>query len=159
MTIVQRVGHSFDPRTQSMRRGAILVRRYVRVLSPCLPTAFLAAAHMHLEQADFRLRRRRHVRHRCFFRCFPLQASTTERAVGLRDGNIDWRTAAGFGRRCWTAGECSLPWLAPRPLRILLALALGKRCGAALILASEFLDLLSQVLNLLLQLADQADKM
>jgi hypothetical protein len=35
---------------------------------------------------------------------------------------------------------------------------LGKRCGAALVLAPEFLDLLSQVLNLPLQLADQADQ-
>jgi hypothetical protein len=40
--------------------------------------------------------------------------------------------------------ECSLPGLAPRPFRILLAPTLGKRCGAAIILAPKFLDLLSQ---------------
>jgi hypothetical protein len=51
-----------------------------------------------------------------------------------------------------------LPWLASRPLRILLALALGKRYGATLILALEFLDLLSQILVLPLQLADQTDE-
>jgi hypothetical protein len=54
--------------------------------------------------------------------------------------------------------ECSLPGLAPRPFRILLAPTLGKRSGAALILAPEFLDLPSQVLNLPLQVEDQADK-
>ena len=107
---------------------------------------------MHSEQADFRLRRRLHIRHRYFFRFFPLQPSTAEGAASLLDGNINRRSAAGVGGRSLAARERSLPWLASRPLRILLSLALGKRRCAALILAAEFLVLLSQVLDLPLQL-------
>lgn len=78
-----------------MRSGAMLAHRYVRVLSPRPPPAFPAAAHLHPEQAHFRFRRRVHIRHRYCFRFFPLQPSTTERATGLLDGNINRRTAAG----------------------------------------------------------------
>src|SRR4030095_740913 len=152
------MGHGLDPRPQSMRGGAMLVRRYVRVLSPCLPPAFPAAADMHPEQADFRFRRRVHIRYRYFFRFFPLQASTAEGAASFLDGNIKRGTAAGVGERFLTARELSLPWLASRPLRILLPLALGKPRCTPLILAAEFLVPLSQVLDLPLQLQDQADQ-
>ena len=100
VTVVQRMGHGFDPRAQSMRRGAILVRPYVRVLPPRLPAAFPAAADLHLEQADFRFCRCRHVRHRYFFRFFLFQGSSAEGAAGLLDGNVDRGLAAGInGRR------------------------------------------------------------
>jgi hypothetical protein len=117
VAIVQRMGHGLDPRPHSMCGGAMLVHGHVRVLSPRLPPAFPAPADMHSEQTDFRLRRCLHIRHRYFFRFFPLQSSTAEGTASLLDGNINRGSAAGVGGRSLAARERSLPWLASRPLR------------------------------------------
>src|SRR5579872_5286776 len=150
------MGHSFDPRSHSMSRCSILVGGYIRMLSARCPAAVPAAADMKLEQSDFRFRRRRHIRHRCFFRLLGVQGPTTEGAAGFLDGDIHRRSTAGGRFRA--ARERSLPWLASRPLRVLLSLTLGERCCAALILTLEILDLLAQLLVLPVQIKDQTNQ-
>jgi hypothetical protein len=148
------MSHGFDPRAQSVRGGALLVRCYVRVLSAGLSAAVSATTDMHLKQPDFWFRSRRHVCHGNRFRLLLLQASTTERAGGLRNGNIHRWTTAGGGRLL-AAREIAWPWFASRPFRIPLPLTLRERRRATLILAPEFLVLFSQVVDLPLQLENQ----
>ncbi len=159
MAVVQRVGHSLHPRTESMGSGPVLTRRHLRMLAPHRLAAQPAATHMHTEQVRFRLRLARHVGHQRLLSPFLLrvQPSSAERTLRLPQWHLNGRDR-GFRLRRSTAIEQALSRLSAWAFGIVFVAPFGERRRAPMLLAPQLFDLFPQLLILAVQFENQANQ-